>query len=54
MYAGYEITNIIYVVAELERISPKFLSTMKESNINIDTLEGESKHFQYIVKAIIK
>ncbi len=51
--AGYKILSIMYVVAEMEKLSPKLLSVMKESNINIDTLEGESKHFQYIVKAVI-
>ncbi len=50
--AGFKITNILYVVIEMERLSPKLLSAMKESNINIDTLDGESKHFQYIVKAV--
>ena len=52
--AGYAITNILYVVAELEKISPKLISVMKESSINVDTLDGESKHFQYIVKAVKK
>ena len=50
---GYKIFNIIYVVAEMEKLSPRLLSVMKESNINVDTLEGESKHFQYIIKAVI-
>ncbi len=50
--AGFTITNILYVVAEMEKLSPQLLSVMKESNINVDTLDGESKHFQYIVKAI--
>ena len=50
--AGFRITNILYVVIEMEKLSPKLLSAMKEYNINIDTLDGESKHFQYIVKAV--
>ncbi|HVO75250.1 MAG TPA: methyltransferase domain-containing protein, partial [Ignavibacteriaceae bacterium] len=52
--AGYVITNILYVIAESEKISPSLISAMKESNINVDTLDGESKHFQYIVKAVVK
>jgi 2-polyprenyl-3-methyl-5-hydroxy-6-metoxy-1,4-benzoquinol methylase/GT2 family glycosyltransferase len=52
--AGLKITNILYVVAEIEKLSPQLLDVMKESNINIDTLDGESKHFQYIVKAVMK
>ncbi|MGA9293866.1 MAG: glycosyltransferase [Ignavibacteriaceae bacterium] len=50
--AGYKITNILYVVAQIEKLSPQLLSVLKESNINVDTLEGESQHFQYIIKAI--
>ena len=49
---GYKILSILYVVAEMEKLSTKLLSVMKESNINVDTLEAESKHFQYIVKAV--
>ena len=52
--AGYMITNILYVIAELEKISPRLISVMKESNINVETLDGESKHFQYIIKAVKK
>ncbi len=50
--AGYTITNILYVVVQMEKLSPQLLSVMKESNINVETLDGESQHFQYIVKAI--
>ena len=52
--AGYMITNILHVIAELEKISPRLISVMKESNINVETLDGESKHFQYIIKAVKK
>lgn len=52
--AGLRITDILYVVIETEKLSPKLLSAMKESNINVDSLDGESKHFQYITKAICK
>ncbi len=52
--AGFTITNILYVVAEMETLSPQLLSVMKESNLNVDSLDGESKHFQYIVKAVMK
>ncbi|MEJ2613821.1 MAG: methyltransferase domain-containing protein [Ignavibacteriaceae bacterium] len=50
--AGYKIIGIVYVILETENLSPRLLSAMSESSIKIDTLEGESKHFQYIIKAI--
>ena len=50
--AGYKIIGIVYVILETEKLSPRLISAMSESSIKIDTLEGESKHFQYIVKAI--
>ena len=52
--AGYRIIGIIYVVLEMENLSPQLISAMTESNINVDTLNGESKHVQYIVKAVKK
>ncbi len=52
--AGLNITNIIYVVAEMQGLTNELVSAMKDSNINVDTLSDESKHFQYIVKAVIK
>ena len=52
--AGYKITNIYYMIAEMENLSPKLIAALKEANIRVDTLNDESKHFQYIVKAVKK
>ncbi len=52
--AGFKIKEILYVVAEAGGPTPTMISAMRESNLNVETLEGESKHFQYIVKASVK
>ena len=48
---GYKITEINCVVIETAGLTSNIISSLKEANINVETLEGESKHFQYILKA---
>ncbi len=52
--AGLKITNIVYVVAEMQGLTTGLVSAMRDASINVESLEDESKHFQYIVKAKLK
>ena len=52
--AGYKIAGLYCVVGKMEGLTSNLISTMKEANINVDTLEEESAHFQYLVKAVKK
>ncbi len=49
--AGLQITNLMCNVIEMSGLTPHLISAMREADMNVDTLEGESKHFQYILKA---
>ncbi len=52
--AGYKIAGLFCVVGKIEDLTSNLISTLKEANINVDTLEEESAHFQYLVKAVKK
>ena len=52
--AGYNIAGLFCIVGKKEWLTSDSISTMKEANINVDTLEEESAHFQYLVKAVKK
>ena len=52
--AGYSIINLFCNVGEMQGLTSDIITPMKKANINVDTLEEESKHFQYIIKAVPK
>lgn len=48
--AGFKIKEIYCVAIETPGLVPSIISSLREANLNVDTLEDESKHFQYILK----